>query len=299
MPTAFAHYPRRELTWMRRHRAFNLIRRELHYRRDAFDVGLKSCGFDIHDGRAGGEPQPGDILVTWNRYGFADSLARRFEQIGAPVIIAENGYIGLTENPYAKPFATKEQTPDSHLYAMALNGHNGSGHWPVGEPGRWRDHGIVPQPWRKGGRHLLVLPQRGIGPAGTAMPGDWVRETVRGLQAATRRPVRVRQHPGNAPATMPLADDLEGCWAAVTWASGAAIKALCAGVPVFYGFKRWIGAPGALPLGSDIEKPLRDDAAREWMLDRLAWAQWTVAEITTGEPFRRLLAMHHERAKAA
>jgi hypothetical protein len=85
----------------------------------------------------------------------------------------------------------------------------------------------------------------------------------------------------------------------VTWGSGAAIKAICAGVPVFTDWPKWIGAPAALPLsGADIEEPLCDDAARERMLDKLAWAQHAVAEITSGEPLRRLLSSHSQ-ARAA
>jgi len=276
-----------------------LIQSAVHYRRDAFELGLKACGFSLEGERHIGTVRPNDLLVIWNRYGRGDSFARQFEQVGAAVIVAENGYLGASENAYAKPFATKEQTPESHLYALALNHHNGAGRWYIGDAGRWREHGIEVKPWRTDGEHVLVLPQRGIGPSGVAMPREWSALVAGRLRAMTKRPVRVRAHPGNEPAHRPLQADLEACWCVVTWGSGAAIKAVCTGVPAFCDWRQWIGSPAASVLGDNVEAPMRCDDCRHRMLDRLAWAQHTVAEIATGEPIRRLLELHRERAKAA
>jgi hypothetical protein len=80
---------------------------------------------------------------------------------------------------------------------------------------------------------------------------------------------------------------LADCFAAVTWGSGAAIKAIIAGVPVFHEFSRWIGAPAAKFGAANLEQPFVGD--RLPMLRRLAYAQWSVAEIERGEPFALLL----------
>jgi hypothetical protein len=280
-------------------RAFVLIQSGPLYRRDAFECGLKACGCTIEGDQHVGVVRPSDVLICWNRYARGDSLAGQFEQAGAAVIVAENGYLGASENAYAKQFASVDMRPEAHLYALALNHHNGAGSWWIGAPGRWRTQGIVVSPWRQDGEHVLIVPQRGIGPAGVAMPKEWPQKTMRRLTAMTQREVRLRRHPGNSPAEKPLEADLDGAWCTVTWGSGAAIKAICAGVPVFTDWPKWIGAPAALPLsGADIEMPLRDDAAREQMLDRLSWAQHTIAEITSGEPLRRLLSLHPQ-ARAA
>ena len=86
----------------------------------------------------------------------------------------------------------------------------------------------------------------------------------------------------------------------MTWGSGAGLKAICAGVPVFSDWPRWIGSPIALPMSDDLEQPRMDDRAREAMLDRVSWAQHTVSEIASGEPFQRLMAIYHaDLAKAA
>jgi hypothetical protein len=120
------------------------------------------------------------------------------------------------------------------------------------------------------------------------MPREWSYATGRALPLRTKRPIRLRRHPGHAK-TEPY-DDLRNAHAAVTWGSGAAIKALAFGVPVFHAFPRWIGAPSALSLdGSDLEAPLCDDDARLAMFRRLAWAQWPMADIVSGEAFSWLL----------
>jgi hypothetical protein len=73
----------------------------------------------------------------------------------------------------------------------------------------------------------------------------------------------------------------------VTWASGAGIKALLAGVPVFHEFDRWIGAPAAARLAGDIESCNIPSRGELWR--RVSWAQWSLAEIGSGEGFDRLL----------
>lgn len=287
-------------------RALCLIRDVPHYRRDAFVAGLREAGFGLVPMVT--KPAPEDVLVIWNRYGEFDQEARRFEAAGAAVIVAENGIIGATENEYAKQY----DVAGNQLYTLALNYHNGGGRWWIGEPGRWRQQGISIRSWREtdddGRGHILVLPQRGFGHPKVAPPAGWATARVAKLKQLTHREVRLRPHPGNEPAKRPLADDLHGCWCVVTWGSGAGIKAMCAGVPAYSDWTQWVGFPSALPLSAIGEAdawhwwqglPLPDDAARRIMLDRLAWCQWSTVEISTGEPFRRLLSVHQAQAQAA
>src|SRR5687767_5093077 len=134
-----------------RPRAFNLVRSEVHYRRDAINAGLKAVGYDLFSENQIGTPKPSDVLVIWNRYAGWDARARQFEAAGAAVVVVENGYIGRSENAYAKPYTTDVQEPENQLYALALNYHNGAGRWWIGEPGRWREQGIDIRPWREDG----------------------------------------------------------------------------------------------------------------------------------------------------
>jgi hypothetical protein len=293
-------------------RAFNLLRRDPHYRRDAFDAGLRAAGYDILHERQIGTPKPSDVLVIWNRYAHYDVMAQRFEAVGAAVIICENGLIGKSENAYAKQFTSDSQTPDTQLYTLSLNYHNGGGRWYVGEPGRWGQQGIEVKPWRDedddGRGCVLLLEQRGFGHPKVAPPPNWTAKTIAWLKTRTHRRIRVRAHPGNEPARVSLAEDLQDCWCVATHGSGAAIKALVAGVPAYSTWSKWVVFPGALPLeaiGRGDEPhwwqglPLTRDAARRVMLDSLGWYQHTVSEIASGGPFKRLMELHKEKARAA
>lgn len=200
--------------------------------------------------------------------------ATRFERCGAHVVVTENGWVGKAPG-------------GGKLYALCRNHHNGRGQWREGEPGRWKQFGVELKAWRPRGDHIVVLPQRGIGEPGVAMPRDWVTDVMRRLLAVTKRPIRIRKHPGEKKGD-DLYEDLRGAHAVVTWGSGAAIKAIAAGIPAFYELNNWVGAPAArMGLGS-IEEPFMGD--REPMFDRLAWAQWSVPEIESGEPFKWLLS---------
>jgi hypothetical protein len=249
-------------------RALSLLRDSLHYRADAFRAGLQAQGFRVVDEL--NDPRPGDVLLAWNRGGVRNAHARRFEAAGARVVVAENGYLG------------KAWRGDK-WFALAIGHHCGAGAWPAGGAQRWDALGVELEPWRSGGRQTLVLEQRGIGEPGVASPYGWaesVAPLVRG---------RIRRHPGAEPPAVTLRDDLADVAQVVTWASGAALLALIMGVPVFYAFPAWIGAPACRPLREFASGPLRDDAARLAMFRRLAWAQWTLAEIESGYAFEQLL----------
>lgn len=262
-------------------RACLTIRDHPTARVEPFINGLKACGYKILQHPF--DPAPGDVLVIWNRYGRFHELATGWEAAGNTVIVAENGYTGRAK--------------DCRLYAMALNHHNGAGRWHVGTDDRSARLRQSLQPWREDGTDILIIAQRGIGEPGIGSPPGWHGEAARLLLHQTKRPIRVREHPGNVrgphkPPEKPLHEDLKDVWAALTWGSGAAIKALMLGVPVFHAFDRWIGAPAAKHGLDDLENPYRGD--RTQMLHQLAWAQWDVDEIRTGEPFRHLLRLAAE-----
>lgn len=248
------------------------VRPEPPFRRDAYVSGLKRLGYEITNTPAV-RPHYRDVVVLWNRHGQNDVFAKRYEAAGAAVLVTENGYLrGGPEFKY-------------ETYALARSHHNGAGLWTEGDAKRLSAFGLDLKPWRTDGRHVLVLPQRGIGEPGVAMPRPWGELTANRLRNRTKRPVQLRKHPGRIP--QPLEPSFRDCWAAVTWGSGAAIKAIVAGIPVFYDFPRWIGAPAAKPLSEDLEQPFTGD--RLPMLQRLAWAEWWTDELATGEPFARLL----------
>lgn len=247
-------------------RACCLLRSLVHYRRDLFEGALQRAGFTIVG--PAHHPEPGDLLLIWNRRGPEDALARKYEAAGARVMVVENAYIGPADGEKA--------------FAISLGSHNGAGQWRVGGPERWDSFGLELKPWRRG-EDVVLLPQRGIGQTGVAMPRDWGTRTLQRLQAQPRRLV-YRKHPGDK--SEPY-EALRNAWCACTWGSGAAIKALVAGVPVFYDFPQWIGGESARFGFGDLEKPWRGN--RLPMLRRLAWAQWRLSEVQSGEAFDWLL----------
>lgn len=249
-----------------------------HYRRDDFAAGLQAAGWAV-SGAFPTKPGPDTTLVIWNRHGENHKQATRIEREGGRVLVVENGYLG-------------GKSKFDQYFALAIGGHNGTGKWATpqgGLPERWDTFGIELAPWRERGEHVLLLPQRGIGPDGTRMPPGWMQRVAGQLKGLTSRPIRIRRHPGVRRFEVPMGPDLLNCHCAITWASGAALKAIVAGVPVFYELPGWIGglAASRFNAGESLETPFTGD--RLPMLKRLAWAQWRIEEIRCGRPFHLLL----------
>lgn len=248
-------------------RALNRLRAGIHYRREAFDDGLRAAGFKVVSNLP--KPEKGDILCIWNRYGRFAAEAKEFERRGATVLVAENGYLG-------KGWLGGE------WFSLTAGHHGGAGRWPDGGPERWDSWGVELAPWRTGGTETVIFGQRGIGEPGVRSPGGWADATRHKYGG------RIRPHPGTRPC-VPLASDLKNARQALTWNSGAAVLALLMGIPVWCDYPKWIGAEAAKPLAKWPGEPKRDDEARLSVFRRMAWAQWTLDEIRTGEPIRRLL----------
>lgn len=240
-------------------KALCLIRDALHYRRDAFCAGLAAAGYSVV--RDLPNPSPEDILIIWNRYGRFDAEAKRFELAGARVLVAENGYLG-------------KGWRGGDWYALALGHHGGAGRWKYGGSDRWDKFGVELSPWRVGGDEIIILGQRGIGEPGLASPDGWAEKMKWRFHDS-----RIRPHPGKNGGP-DLMYDLEKARAVVTWSSGAALSALIYGIPVWCANKWWIGASAAAHIDQCL---MRDDIARLETFRRLAWAQWNIDEIRTGE----------------
>lgn len=252
-------------------RACVLMRSSDYYRADVFRAGLGRHGFRVEPEWTR-RPEPDDILLLWNRNRGYEPIAEIYEKVGARVMVAENGYVG-------------QPAGGGKFYALALHHHNGAGAWFVGDEPRFH---IDERPWRTNGRHVVVLPQRGIGPQGVAMPHGWPKGIKERLARITDRPIVFRPHPGASKAD-PW-PDLRHAHCAVTWGSGAGIKAIQYGIPVFHELERWIGAAAATRLVGDVECCHTPPRGQLWT--RISWAQWTLEEIGSGEAFERLL---HEK----
>lgn len=252
------------------------IRPEPHYRREAFESGLRRHGYTFkgHATPSG----PNDLLVLWNRKkGIDERDAIVWEQQGGTVLVAENGYL---------------QKTDKTIYAISVGQHNGGGWFPVGSEDRFSALGFEVKPWRKRGGHILLCAQRGIGSSLMASPPYWADKQQVHIKRMTQRAVRLRAHPGNFEPKVPLEQDLASAHACVIWHSAAGVRALLDGVPVFYAAPFWVCEAAALKYvkGGSLETPLCDDAQRQAALHRMSHGQWTVNEIASGEPFARMKA---------
>lgn len=221
----------------------------------AFVSGIERHGYKAEIGfpdRSG----PKHLFITWNRINMGNVTAQRFQDQGLPVIVAENAAWG---NDFA----------GRRWYSLARNYHNTSGCVPYNGPERWDSMGIYMAPFRESGE-TVILPQRGIGSAPTRMPTGWPSAAQRKYGG------RIRPHPGKREGLC-LVDELAHAGKVVTWGSGAAIKALMMGIPVVSEMPNWIGCQDNTEVG------------RIEMLRRLAWAQWELQEIESGEAFAHLL----------
>ena len=265
-------------------RAHVLIRPAPWYRREAFCAGLKRCGIEVQTQQPA-RPGPDTLLVIWNRYAGNHELATQVEKAGGTVWVAENGYLGAGGT--SPKFDVHPGGPKAHhYYALAQGFHNGRGTWPQGGPERFNILGVELKPWRTEGEHILICPNRSFGVGAQVMHPDWATRTAERIKKHTKRPVRIRNHPGNDAPKRTLTEDLANAWAVVVWSSGAAVHALAAGIPTYIEAP-WQILKGAAALGH-IEAPTCPQRAP--FFERMAWAQWTVAEIESGDAARHLLS---------
>lgn len=228
------------------------LRLSLPERVRLFADGFRLHGYEVCHGLTL-SPKEGDVLCSWNLIGTAQGAAERFQAAGCRVLVTENAAWG---NSFA----------GDRWLTIARDRHNTAGKFPVGGPERWDSLGVELMPWRPEGGEVVGLPQRGIGPPGTAMPAGFR------LPGCTR----IRPHPGRN-AAKPLAEDLAKASRVVTWGSGAAVQALMWGIQVESHMPQWIAAQD------------NTDAGRLEMFRRLAWAQFRWAEIESGRAMEALL----------
>jgi hypothetical protein len=152
---------------------------------------------------------------------------------------------------------------------------------------RLRHLGVRIEPWKRGGRHILLCPPDAIYCKRQGFDaGAWQRNVITELKRHTDRPIKVRPRlaADRGPAT--LREQLAMAHAMVTHHSNAAVEALCFGIPVFT-----TGHCAARTLASNplqnIESPLYPDGREAWA-GTLAANQWTVEEIASGKAWEAL-----------
>ena len=176
-----------------------------------------------------------------------------------------------------------------HYYRVTRNAfqHDGAGEADLNLP---RRHGVAIKPWQPRGAHILVCPPdrafEGLMiQAGVLEAPGWGSRTVDIMRRHTDRPIVVRDR--SQAGQRPLAQDLQDCWALVTFMSNAAIEAAMAGIPVFATGPCAARAIGRTAL-SQIEDPIYPE--RHQFAANLLAQQWTMQEIADGTCWRALQA---------
>lgn len=264
--------------------AWITLRHRPPYRSDAFAAGLESLGFTAKLQFPETRVNPQDVVVVWNlnpRYRGARELAKA---AGAPLIVAENGYMPSLTDPQP-------------CYAMALNGHNGSGFWYVGAEDRWTPLGYDLKPWvNRPNGYILIVDQRGIGSETMRSPPHFYEHIVPNLKRIFAKvdkksvpEFKLRAHPGRHKPQRTLMQDLDGARAVVTWGSNVANIALRYGIPSFRLSPFHVNAAALSDL-TLLPNPPHPDRLEAFK--KLAWAQWHLSEIEDGTAFRCLLRDH-------
>lgn len=235
------------------------IRREPYYRKGSIEHGLKRLGYTV-----GSYTRPlgkESLLCVWNRKkGAEEQAADRWESMGGTVLVFENGFL---------------QKVDKTYYALGVHGHNGSGHFPVGDEDRFSKLGFSVKPMGASlGSQTVVRAQRGIGSTLMASPPQWAEKLVSKLKRDGRQAL-LAPHPGDK---KKMETDLkfirQACELHI-WSSAMGVRALVEGVPVRHYAPHWICEGW--------------QADREAALRKMAWGQWHFDEIASGEPFARIV----------
>lgn len=247
---------------------------------DAIAEGIRKHGANVE--RATYQTPVGapDVAVLYG-VGQKDLIAS-LQARGTRCLIMEMGYVG-DRNKYQ---------------SLLFDGLNGKGMHPKVTDGgaRWdRLFGHHMQPWREGGKYVLIAGQWHKDQSVRHLNCDsWYREAAKAAKAHGL-PVRFRQHPvygrsmPHPRVDIPLlksteADAISGAALVCTINSNFGVVAALAGVPVC------ATDPGSMAW--DIathnvgDTPIRPDRT-EWA-HNLAFAQWTIEEMASGEAWNHL-----------
>ena len=157
--------------------------------------------------------------------------------------------------------------------------------------------GISLVPYRTNGNHILVCLQRVDGwSMGRTMVQDWLDNCVTEIRKYSNRPIIVRKHPGDKrqhqlnfsdqytiSKNLRLINDLENCWATVTYNSSPGIASLIQGIPTFVTDKESKRSPTWPIRNTDlrfIDTPTMLDRT-DW-INRISQCHWNEDEVASG-----------------
>ena len=169
--------------------------------------------------------------------------------------------------------------------------------------------GLRLKPWKSDGEFILICGQHDKSQQWINMPrmSTWVMNTIEELQKYTKRPILFRPHPRcslpniehefrNVKRQQPRQihgtyDDFDMSFnnihATISYSSNPGIHSILEGVPAFVGpASLAYDAANDIDFLHDIENPHKPDRT-QWLND-YAWTEFTVEEISSGLPLKRL-----------
>lgn len=272
-------------------RAFILMRDTESYPLAAVVAGVQALGYNAHIGGVDRTINSKDLLITWTpwRGSLSHRLGEQHKASGGQWVVMENGYIAGVKEPH---------------YSIGLNGFNGFGDHRAenSAPDRWKSFGLEILPWRANGEHIAVFSQMGGHDLRFTHHPNWPDDVVSRLEGLSPRKVLYRPKPTRPRYFLKIHENvsvlesgnyevesyLKGAWVAVVYNSKIAVESLRVGVPALFDSPCSILKSILQPGIESIENPAMPD--REQFFYNLAYAQWSAAEIASGEPFKRILS---------
>jgi hypothetical protein len=200
---------------------------------------------------------------------------------GADFLVMERGYFGdrMTNT------------------GMAYNGLNGRGEFMAKNmpSDRWEKHGVPVKPWKVGGEYMLLMGQvSGDQSLYGKDPRKWYLLAMSKIKSMTDVPVYFRPHPLSRQwdgllqtcgyKTDTLEESFSGAMCVVTYNSNSGVDAVINGIPVIAmdpGSMAWDMAQ------HDITMEFYMPDRKQWLYD-LAYKQWTLEEVESGEAWEHL-----------
>lgn len=239
-----------------------------------------------------------DAAVIWSQLWAGKMVGNRaiwnhFRSSGRPVIVLEVGLLNRNTT-----------------WKVGVNG-TGTGCYNLAVTHKHRSAklGLGLQPWHTQGSQVLIAAQRYDSEQWAGQPDveSWLNQLVRTVRGVSDRPIAIRLHPRQSRIRIPkgctvnmaqpvtgtyddfdFAHALQDVWAVISHNSAPGSQSIMLGVPAFVD-QSSLAWPVTAGHVLDIENPRR--AERELWMEMISHSEWTVAEISTGQPLHRLLPL--------
>ena len=209
---------------------------------------------------------------------------RTGKSLSGNVLIMERGYIG-------------DRFKYTSLGWNGLNNYATFPSYPDDGGQRFGEHGGIIKPWKKHGEYILILGQvKGDASLQNKDIGKWYKNIAKQAYEIYGLPVYFRPHPesqrrggythidGVLNKGGTLEEALEGALFTIAYNSNSCLDSILAGVPCYAGDKGTMAWGLCMEDLGELYYP-----EREKTVHSIAWNQWTLDEIRSGEPLKRLV----------